>query len=199
MKKLSTFILPLALALLAANCRSRGPLVQNPREGTPATEFHHEAAKWIPWFYANKSSRGLDRMDDASFFNQVGGGLGILMNSALDTQWSGHKFFYYYLDLDFSPQYNPGKTYPGDKQWILSSYPGVMFRTYTPFFMKMHLGMGANLRFGQHYYDRWGIYGMMGLELWGLTSSVIFIGHPGQANWETEYRAGYMWTPVEWR
>ncbi|MFO1525611.1 MAG: hypothetical protein U1F16_06525, partial [Turneriella sp.] len=69
----------------------------------------------------------------------------------------------------------------------------------TPLYLKMHFGFGMNLRYNQQYYDRWGVYGMMGLELWGLTSSVVFIGHPGQQNWETEYRAGYMWAPVEWK
>lgn len=199
MKKLSTYTLLLFALAFVANCRSRGPQIKAPRENLPATEFHHEPAKVIPWFYANKSSRGLDRQSDASFFNQVGGGMGVLVNSRLDSQWDGHRFFYYYLDFDISPQYNPGKTYPGDKQWIFSSYPGVMFRTYTPFYFKMHFGFGMNLRYNQQYYDRWGVYGMMGAEIWGITSSIIFIGHPGQANWETEYRAGYMWAPVEWK
>lgn len=187
-----------AMAVVGAACRSRGPQVKTPREGMPATEFHHEPAKLIPWFYANKSSRGLDRQADAPFLQQVGGGAGLLINSRLDKQWDGHRFFYYYFDVDASPQYVPGKTYPGDRQWIYSSYPGVMFRTYTPLFFKMHYGFGLNLRFNQRFYDRWGIYGLVGLELYGITSSAIFIGHPGQANWETEYRLGYMWAPVEW-
>jgi hypothetical protein len=179
-------------ALLAAHCRSRGPQIKAPRPQTPATEFHHEPAKIIPWFFANKSSRGLDRQSDATFFNQVGGGVGVLVNSRLDSQWDGHKFFYYYIDFEASPQYNPGATYPGDKQWIYSSYPGVLFRTFTPFYMKMHFGLGVNLRYNQRTYDRWGVYGQIGAELWGLTSTVIFIGHPGQLNW-------YMWAPVEWK
>ncbi|HMV36833.1 MAG TPA: hypothetical protein PKM44_13320 [Turneriella sp.] len=199
MKRTSIFALIAALSLLAANCRSRGPQIKAPRENLPATEFHHEPAKVIPWFYGNKSSRGLDRQADAAFFDQVGGGVGLLVNSRLDSQWDGHKFFYYYLDFDFSPQFNPGKTYPGDKQWIFSSYPGIMFRTYTPFYLKMHFGFGMNVRYNQQHYDRWGVYGMMGAELWGFTSTVVFIGHPGQLNWETEYRAGYMWAPVEWK
>ncbi len=199
MSRTSIFALIAALTLLAVNCRSRGPQIKAPRENLPATEFHHEPAKVIPWFYGNKSSRGLDRQADAAFFDQVGGGVGLLVNSRLDSQWDGHKFFYYYLDFDISPQFNPGKTYPGDKQWIFSSYPGIMFRTYTPFYLKMHFGFGMNLRYNQQYYDRWGVYGMMGAELWGFTSTVVFIGHPGQLNWETEYRAGYMWAPVEWK
>lgn len=180
------------------NCRSRGPVIKTPRENLPTTEFHHEPAKFIPWIFGNKSSRGLDRQSDASFLNQVGGGLGLLVNSQIDSQWNGHKFFYYYIDFDASPQYVPGGAYPGTKQWTFSSYPGILFRTYTPFYFKMHFGAGVNLRYNQQFYDRWGVYGQMGVELWGLTSSVIFIGHPGQLNWETEYRAGYMWAPVGW-
>lgn len=199
MKSRSIYIFLFCLIPLLAYCRSRGPMVKQPRPGTAATEFHHEPAKVIPWFYANKSSRGLDRQSDASFFNQIGGGAGILINSKLDEQWIGHKFFYYYMDFDISPQYNPGKVYPGDKQWIFSSYPGILFRTYTPLYFKMHFGFGVNLRYNQQYYDRWGVYGSIGAELWGITSTVVFIGHPGQLNWETEYRAGYMWAPVEWK
>lgn len=199
MSRTSIFVLSALSALLAAHCRSRGPLIKTPRDDMPATEFHHKPAKVIPWFYGNKSSRGLDRQADAPFFDQVGGGVGLLVNSRLDSQWDGHRFFYYYLDFDVSPQFNPGKTYPGDKQWIFSGYPGIMFRTYTPFYLKMHFGFGMNLRYNQQYYDRWGVYGMMGAELWGFTSTVVFIGHPGQLNWETEYRAGYMWAPVEWK
>lgn len=199
MKKAQSVIFLIALIVCTANCRSRGTIIKPPRENLPTTEFHHEPAKLIPWFYGNKSSRGLDRQSDAPFANQVGGGLGLLINSKLDPQWDGHRFFYYYIDFDISPQFNPGKTYPGDRQWIFSSYPGVLFRTYTPLYFKMHFGFGLNLRYNQQFYDRWGLYGMMGLELYGLTSSVIFIGHPGQANWETEYRLGYMWAPVEWK
>lgn len=199
MSTTSSFAFVAVLALLTANCRSRGPQITPPRGNTPATEFHHEPAKLIPWVYANKSTRGLDRHSDAPFADQVGAGLGLLVNSRLDSQWDGHRFFYYYLDFDVSPQFVPGKTYPGDKQWIFSSYPGILFRTYTPLYLKMHFGFGMNLRYNQQYYDRWGVYGMMGAELWGITSTVIFIGHPGQANWETEYRAGYMWAPVEWK
>jgi len=198
MRTKQLFIL-LTLASFFVYCRSRGPIAANPRENLPSTEFHHEPAKVIPWFYGNKSSRCLDRQSDVSFFEQAGLGAGLLVNSKLDPQWNGHKFFYYYIDFDISPQYNPGATYPGTKQWIFSSYPGIMFRTYTPLYLKMHFGFGMNLRYNQQYYDRWGVYGMMGLELWGLTSSVVFIGHPGQQNWETEYRAGYMWAPVEWK
>lgn len=199
MSKRSIFVLVVVTSLLSTNCRSRGPEIKAPRDNLPATEFHHEPAKLIPWFYINKSSRGLDRQADAPSSDQVGGGAGLLINSRLDSQWDGHKFFYYYLDFDVSPQFNPGKTYPGDKQWIYSSYPGIMFRTYTPFYLKMHFGFGMNLRYNQQYYDRWGVYGMMGAELWGFTSTVVFIGHPGQMNWETEYRVGYMWAPVEWK
>jgi hypothetical protein len=199
MSRLRIYILLFVAVAFAANCRSRGPQLKTPRENMRSTEFHHEPAKVIPWFYANKSSRGIDRQGDVGFFNQVGGGVGVLVNSKLDEQWIGHKLFYYYIDFDASPQYNPGKTYPGDKQWIYSSYPGILFRTYTPFYLKMHFGLGVNLRYNQTYYDRWGVYGQMGLELWGLTSSVLFIGHPGQQNWETEFRAGYMWAPVEWK
>lgn len=199
MKRMQQILFFSLVLLLVANCRSRGPQIKAPRENSPTTEFHHEPAKVIPWFFGNKSSRGLDRQSDAGFFDQVGGGAGLLVNSKLDRQWNGHEFFYYYIDFDISPQFNPGAKYPGDKQWIYSSYPGVMFRTYTPLYLKMHIGLGANLRYNQTYFDRWGVYGMMGLELWGFTSSVIFIGHPGQLNWETEYRAGYMWAPVEWK
>jgi len=197
MKKLILIIL-FAAAALVANCRSSGPVIQQPREDTRTTEFHREPAKVIPWVFFNKNSRGLDRQADAPFLNQVGGGAGVLINSGLDKQWNGHKFFYYFLDFDISHQYNPGKTYPGDQQWIFSSYPGILFRTYLPFYLKMHFGFGANLRFNQSYYDKWGVYGQIGAELFGLTATTIFIGHPGQLNWETEYRVGYMWTPVEW-
>jgi hypothetical protein len=199
MKKKVAYTLFVIAAFAAINCRSRGPQIKAPRENLRPTEFHTEPARFIPWVFFNKSSRGLDRQADASFFSQVGGGLGLLMNSKLDNQWDGHKFFYYYMDIDISRQHIPVGTYPGDTQWTISSYPGVLFRTYTPFYLKMHIGLGMNLRYNQQYYDRWGVYGQMGLELWGLTSSVIFIGHPGQANWETEYRAGYMWAPTEWR
>lgn len=197
--KRQQFAMLIFSCLVMVHCRSRGPQIKAPRENLPATEYHNEPAKVIPWFYGNKSSRGLDRQSDVSFFDQAGIGAGVLVNSKLDTQWDGHKFFYYYMDFDVSPQYNPGTKYPGEKKWTFSSYPGILFRTYTPFYLKMHIGLGMNVRYNQEYYDRWGVYGMMGLELWGLTSSVIFIGHPGQQNWETEYRAGYMWAPVEWR
>ena len=180
-------------------CRSRGEPIATTRENTPRTEFHHKPARWIPWFYTNKSTRGLDRASDANFMSQVGGGFGLLLNSSIDPQWNGHKFFYYYIDFDISPQRIPEGAYPGSKQWTYSSYPGIMFRTYTPFFLKLHYGLGVNLRYNQQVYDRWGLYGQMGLELWGITTTAIFIGHPGQANWETEYRLGYMWAPVEWR
>ncbi|MBV6492730.1 MAG: hypothetical protein LDLANPLL_00727 [Turneriella sp.] len=199
MRKLYYYILLLCVIVFAAHCRSSGPTIKQPRSGMPATEFNREPAKLIPWLYANKSSRGVDRQSDVGFFNQVGGGIGLLYNSKLDDQWDGHKFFYYYLDVDFSPQYIPVGAYPGTKEWTISSYPGVLFRTYTPLYFKMHFGMGLNLRYNQLYYDRWGVYGLMGLELFGLTSTVIFIGHPGQVNWETEYRLGYMWAPVEWK
>lgn len=193
------YIILVIVTAFAVHCRSRGGQIKAPRENLRTTEFHHEPAKIIPWFYGNKSTRGLDRQGDASLFNQFGGGVGLLVNSKIDEQWNGHKFFYYYMDFDVSPQHNPGKTYPGDKQWIFSSYPGIMFRTYTPLYLKMHLGLGVNLRYNQTYYDRWGVYGMMGAEFFGITGTVIFIGHPGQQNWETEYRAGYMWAPVEWK
>ncbi|HRP68083.1 MAG TPA: hypothetical protein PLY93_00930 [Turneriella sp.] len=199
MKILRFYILLFLAASFTANCRSSGSTIKEPRAGMPTTEFHRKPAKWIPWFYANKSSRGIDRAGDVSFFNQVGAGLGVLVNSKLDDQWDGHKFFYYYLDLDFSPQYTPVGPYPGTKEWTISSYPGVLFRTYLPFYLKMHFGFGVNLRYNQLFYDRWGLYGSMGVELFGLTSTVVFIGHPGQPNWETEYRMGYMWVPVEWK
>lgn len=198
MKVFASKIFLLLVVVAANNCRSRGPQIKAPRENLPTTEFHHEPPKLIPWVFANKSSRGIDRQGDVSFLNQVGGGLGLLVNSQIDAQWNGHKFFYYYIDFDVSPQYVPTGSYPGTKQWTFSSYPGILFRTYTPFYFKMHFGGGMNLRYNQQYFDRWGVYGQIGVELWGLTSSVIFIGHPGQLNWETEYRAGYMWAPVAW-
>jgi len=188
-----------ALAAFAAACQTRGPQIKAPREQTAATEFHHQPAKIIPWVYANRSWRGLDGQADVSIANQIGGGLGVLINSHIDAQWNGHKFFYYYIDFDASPQYVRKTAYPGTKEWTFSSYPGILFRTYTPFYVKMHFGFGVNLRYNQAYYDRWGVYGQMGFELYGITASALFIGHPGQLNWENEYRIGYMFAPVDWR
>lgn len=199
MKVFGTYIFVAVSMLMLANCRSRGPQIKAPREQTGATEFHHEPAKFIPWIYANRSWRGLDGQGDVSILNQLGGGVGALINSGIDAQWNGHKFFYYYMDFDVSPQHVRKSPYPGTKEWTFSSYPGILFRTYTPFYLKMHFGFGVNLRYNQTYYDRWGVYGQMGFELWGLTTSVLFIGHPGQLNWETEYRAGYMFAPLDWR
>lgn len=181
--------------LLAQACRSPNKIMDKPESAIKNTEFHREPATLIPEVYANLNSRGVDRRSDAGYTDSIGFGAGLLVNSAISPQWNGHKFFYYYVDLDVSSE-RQGPSYPGDTNWVLSTYPGMYVRTYTPFWMKLHYGAGLNLRLTETRYDKWGVYGRMGLELYGFHASVIFIGHPGQSNWETEYRGGWMYAPI---
>ena len=64
-------------------------------------------------------------------------------------------------------------------------------------FLKAHYGLGIDLRLTETKFDRWGMYGVFGLELFGLTFSTKIIGHPGQPNFEQEYRYGFMAYPVD--
>ena len=100
MKKIMHKTLFVAFFIIVSliNCRKRGELVRTPRAETKATEFHYQPAKFIPWFYGNLNSRGVDRSNDVSDFSRVGGGLGLLFHSQLNEQWIGHRFFYYYID-----------------------------------------------------------------------------------------------------
>lgn len=193
--KFALIILSSLIGFAFTNCRSPGRVVERPRHGK-TTEFHREPAKYLPYIYMNHGSRGVDRNKDVSYFSRAGMGLGLWINQPLGWEWVGHKFLYYYVDLDLSPE-RAGGVYPGKKTYTLSTYPGIMLRTYTPFFLKMHYGGGVNLRLYNTSYDRWGIYGKMGLEFFGLTASVIAIGHPGQSNWEREVRFGYIYAPID--
>ncbi|MCB1199391.1 MAG: hypothetical protein KDK41_02000 [Leptospiraceae bacterium] len=191
----SIFLLTAVILAFVLQCRSPGKVVERPSFGK-TTEFHREPAKFIPYFYVNNVNRGIDRPGDVGFFSKMGGGAGLLINQPLSWQWIGHKFLYYYMDVDFSPEY-AGGVYPGDKAWSVSSYPGLLMRTYTPFWMKLHYGAGLNIRLANTQYDRWGIYAKMGVEFYNITSSVVFIGHPGQSNWEREFRFGYLYAPID--
>lgn len=193
MKRVSYIILIL-LALLSGFCRSPERVIDQPVKGRP-TEFHREPAKYIPIAYLNFNNRGVDRRRDVSLASSMGGGLGMFIHQPMSWMWTGHKFLYYYVDIDFSPE-RYGGVYPYDKHWVVSTYPGVYIRTYMPAFFKVHYGGGVNLRLSNTIFDRWGMYGQVGLEFYGLTSSILFIGHPGQGNWEQEYRVGYLHAPI---
>lgn len=195
MKTLQRTAFAIIMLSLVQECRSPNKIMDKPERAIKNTEFHREPATFIPEVYANLNSRGVDRRRDAGYTESIGFGAGLYINSALSPQWNGHKFFYYYMDIDASPE-RTGGAYPGDTKWVLSTYPGMYFRTYTPIWLKLHYGGGLNLRLTETKYDKWGVYGRMGVELYGFNASVIFIGHPGQSNWETEYRGGWMYAPI---
>lgn len=187
--------------MVSFECRSPGKLKKRPKLGKK-TEFHHEPPLLIPQIFMSHNTRGLDygqgfSQGTVSRFDTIGGGLGLFVNTSMGDQWVGHKLFYYYIDLDIAPEHG-GRDYPGDKRWIFSTYPGVYMRSYLPFWLKIHWGLGLNFRMGATDYDRWGIYTQIGLELFNFTASTIFVGHPGQSNIETEYRFGYVWAPFHW-
>lgn len=178
-------------------CRTPGKVVEYPKHGGP-TEFHREPAKLIPMGYLNINNRGVDERSHIPWYRSLGFGLGLFIHQDMSWIWRGHKFLYYYFDLDYSQEVKPGGVYPYEKNGVLSTYPGLYIRTYLPWIFKIHYGAGLNLRLTNTPYDRWGLYGQAGLELYGFTISTIVIGHPGQSNWEKEYRMGYMYAPIRW-
>ena len=196
-------IIILLLVLVVFACQSRR-LVKQPKLGK-VTEFHREQNKVMPYLFATYNTRGQDH-NRASLQNSVGGGLGLFIRSKMSDQWLGHKSFYYYIDFEASPEHW-GQPSSGNRQWVFSTYPGFYMRTYLPLKLKMFMGVGINLRMGaiNHnnlrmgaiHYDRWGPYIHWGAELFGISASTIFIVHPGQANIEMEYRAGYMFYPLD--
>ncbi|RME89733.1 MAG: hypothetical protein D6767_07950 [Candidatus Hydrogenedentota bacterium] len=184
-----TYIL-LALILIGIACKGKEPIIKRPPHGK-ATEFHRKPAKIIVHPFADYNYRGINRSADRKFYNGIGAGLGFYFHFPMRWQWVGHKRLYYYADVTVSPEYS-GNPYPGEKSYIASTYPGIYIRSYLPFFFKVFYGGGVVVRLGSTPYDQWGIYGRAGLELCGLTSSFLVIGHPGQSNWEGEARLGFM-------
>ena len=117
-----------ALALFGAAACSKKAVLKRPKLGS-VTEFHRKPSKVIMQFYASHNTRGSDfnpgtKSRHVSRFNQIGGGLGAFINTSMGQQWIGHKLFYYYIDLEISPEYS-GDPYPGKKHWVFSSYPGL--------------------------------------------------------------------------
>lgn len=187
-------LLFLLVVFIATGCRSSNEVVKRPDIGGP-TEFHREPVFLIPELYMSFNDRGVDRSEDVDWHDTIGFGAGLYINQPMSSQWMGHKFMYYYVDFEASSELiGPG--YPGEKNWVFSTYPGVMFRSYLPLLFKVHYGLGLNIRAGSTPYGHTGVYGKMGLEFYGLTASTIFIGHPGQSAWETEYRVGWMYAPI---
>lgn len=189
MKKPVLIFLPFLL-MLASACRGQRPVVKKPAHGK-VTEFHREPSKFIVQLMADYNYRGINRQGDRALVDGLGGGVGLFIHQPMRWQWIGHKSLYYYVDVTGSPEF-AGNPYPGQKRYIVSTYPGIYMRSYLPFFFKVFYGTGINLRLGRTNYDQWGIYGRAGVELCGFTTSFLAIGHPGQPNWETEYRFGYM-------
>lgn len=191
MKSVTNCIFSLFLIAFAnLNCKGQEPVIKSPGHGH-VTEFHRAPKPWMAQIYMNYGYRGINRESERSFLNSIGGGLGVFIHMPMSPQWIGHKSLYYYMDFDVSPEYS-GNPYPGSKDYVYSGYPGIYIRQYLPFLFKLYYGGGVALRYSQTAYDRWGMYGQIGVELCGLTSSIIVIGHPGQNNWESEYRFGYM-------
>lgn len=191
--KISFLLFLFVAAAAVSQCRSPNKKIKDPVAGRP-TEFHREPAKLIPIGYFSINDRGVDNREDVSYFSSMGFGLGLFINQPTSKQWLGHKFLYYYIDIEGSPEHY-GDPYPGEKNWVFATSPGVYMRTYLPLWVKLHYGVGLNMRFGSNY-DRWGMYGQMGVEWYGFTASTVVIGYPGQPNWDTEYRFGYMYAPI---
>lgn len=188
-------ILFLFVIILFIQCSSNQKVVKQPKLGNP-TEFHKEPQKYIPIVYGNYSNRGLDDSDDVGFANHLGMGFGTLINVPMGTQWTGHKFLYYYMDIEADVEY-AGRPYPGEKAHSISINPGIYMRSYLPFWMKVRYGAGIHSRFYNTQYDKWGIYGEFGLEFWNITYSVVFTGYPGQGDVDTKYRLGYIFAPIK--
>lgn len=193
--KRSLQILFIVLILFSAACQSPGKVVEKPVAGDP-TEFHKEPKKFLPIVYASVNDRGVDRRSDVPYYRSTGIGLGVYYNQPLNWQWYGHKFLYYYADLEFQPEKVFDESYPGETNWVLASSPGIRYRTYLPVLFKMYYGGGVDLKFTHTNYDPWGVYLTTGVQLYGLTAGTKFIGHPGQSNWEREYQFGWMYAPV---
>ncbi len=194
MRYIKQVILILLLVFLMAQCQSNKNVVKQPVMGEP-TEFHREPAKFIPIVYGNYSNRGLDDPDDVAFVDHLGMGFGTLINVSMGQQWTGHKFLYYYLDMETDTEYY-GYPNPGDKNYAMAFNPGIYMRSHLPFWLKVRYGTGLHLRFYNTDYDRWGIYGEFGLELYNITYSVVFTGYPGQGDVDTRYRLGYIFAPI---
>ncbi|MDW8307202.1 MAG: hypothetical protein RML34_09090 [Leptospiraceae bacterium] len=182
--------------ILVLACRSPQPVVEQPKHGGP-TEFHRQPVKYIPIAYLNFNSRGVDDRDHVPWYRSMGFGLGLFIHQEMSWMWTGHKFLYYYIDIDYSREMSGG-VYPYRSRGVLSTYPGLYIRTYLPWLFKIHYGGGMLLRLTHTSYDRWGLYGQVGLEFFGFTWSTLFLAHPGQSNWEREYRIGYMYAPIRW-
>ena len=177
------------ISLVFFSSCARKPIIKSTPRGN-ATEFHKEPNKYIPLIFGSYSSRGLDKVSEGRFIDSLGGGIGVFIFSQMSSQWIGHKNLYYYIDIETTPEYF-GSPYPGKVYYTGSVNPGIFIRSYLPFLFKIYYGAGINLRGVNVHYDRWGIYGMVGLELCGISGSTTFIGHPGQSNWEQEYRLGF--------
>lgn len=184
----------LTLIAITGQCSSNQEKIKDPPLGNP-TEFHKKPRKYIPIVYGNYSNRGLDNSDDVEFYDHLGMGFGTLINVPMGPQWTGHKFLYYYIDVETDVEY-AGYPYPGDKANSIAMNPGIYMRSYMPFWMKVRYGAGIHTRFYNTSYDRWGIYGEFGLEFWNITYSVVFTGYPGQGDVDTKYRLGYIFAPI---
>ena len=189
-------LLLLLLFSFFLQCGSRGPLVKEPAYGQP-TEFHHKPKKTIPYLYVSSNQRGAEKRSQINQLDTLGFGVGGFFNEPMNAVWYGHKFMYFYFDLEVAPENQLKTDGTWEKSYLLGTSPGIYWRSYLPVFLKAHYGLGIDLRLTETKFDRWGMYGVFGLELFGLTFSTKIIGHPGQPNFEQEYRYGFMAYPVD--
>lgn len=191
------FKLPLIMLILfCLQCGSRGPLVKEPAYGQP-TEFHHAPEKTITQLYISSNQRGVTKRGKLDFSDTVGFGIGGYFYEPLNAVWFGHKFMYFYIDLEVAPENQIKLDGTQSKSYLLGTSPGIFWRSYLPLFLKTHYGGGVDLRVTDTKFDRWGMYGLFGLEFYGFTFSTKILAHPGQPNIEQEYRYGFMAYPVD--
>lgn len=161
--------------------------------GTVRTEFDYKPKKYVPMLFGSANFRGRDYMTATEAYKTLGLGGALLYNMNLDKYWRGHKFLYWYMDVEFQQEWNTARV---DEEFrpILSLNPGILVRSYLPF-IKIFYGTGLNFRIGNSDFEPWGIYGQLGLEVYRffLAAKVIFI--PGEAITHNELRLGYIFTP----
>ncbi len=180
-------VLPLLAALLAVK-----PLYAI---STVKSEFDYQPKKWNPMFFGSSQYRGQDNMAAGESLNTLGFGAAILYNVPTDKIWRGHKFFYYYMDIEVQQEWNAARV-DEELKPIIAVNPGILVRSYIPF-MKVFYGGGLNFRFGGSDYEPWAIYGQFGVEIYRFFISTRLMGTPGQSGLYNELRFGYLFSPTK--